>query len=764
MSTHSFFISGIRCYGCVSKIEKSLEKLEYIKEFSCNFTQKKISITYIDINHDALYYENLTKNLHSLGFELIENNVNEEHSKELKHLLKYIACSFAAVVNLMIISFILWLHPDLDPVTRSLWQYFSAIASVPFLMIGSTPFVRSFIQALMTKNVNMDVPIFLAIYLAMIVSMYQTFTNGAHVYFDSVSMLCFILLLGRYANEKVKYNVINVGAMFGANRSQLYKIIEKDENLGKNNMISILAKDIKENMHIIIEKGAVIPTDGYVLEGASNINNASITGESDLQPVCKNDLLLAGAVNTGQVITMFASKDYKNNSMSEIQRLIDTASESKTKYLNLSNYFAKLYTPIVHIIAILCFLYGLIFLNDIEQTIFNSISVLIIACPCALGLAVPMVHIAAIGRLFRENIITKSGDAIEKMTKISQVFFDKTGTLTEISKEIHYGKNITLQTKEMLYFMTSQTIHPLSISIYNDLKNEIKTVENNSWSCHEIENCGIELQINLENHTSNTVARIGKLSWILEKIEARSENNTDLHFDSSYKTELEKLDFYIDILNQNIVQNSVSSSLLKIIQDKLALIPNILYFYDGKEICRIYIEQILKCGTKELVKYFDSQTLPISILSGDNKDAVEKIAQELNIKNFKFSLTPKEKYEIIQKNPDSLIVGDGTNDALAMCASTLSISHSQATGIAQTSSDVILLRNNLQDIILFHKIAKKAVMLIRQNFYFTMVYNSIVIPLAFFGYVNPLIAAISMSLSSIIVCGNALRIKKGCKE
>lgn len=698
----TLLIDGIRCISCVEKIEKKLSQKYKIVSARINFTT---GLLYISWSNSENNISNFISEIEKMGYAVKpydNKNLNKKISKSEKDLLIYIAVSGFALGNLMMISIGLWSSNInfMGGATKGFFYIISNLIALPTIIFTARPFVYSAWNVLNKGEVNMDVPISMAILLTSLMSVYEVINDGDHVYFESTVMLIFFLLIGRYLDARSRSKA--KGAAFDLLSAQngTAKILKK------GNVYTIPISDLRKNMIVLVATGEKIPVDGIVQKGISELDTSLITGETLPKLIKAGDDVFAGTTNLLAPIQVFVSKKIEDTLLNEMISLIENFEQKKSNYVNLANKVAGLYTPCIHLLSLTTFLSWFFFVGETWQmSLIYSITVLIITCPCALGLAVPVVQILASKRLLKEGILVKTGEALEKLSNINIAVFDKTGTLT-VGKLLLKKNNLSNKDLQFAASLAVHSEHPLSKAIFSQYSGELLGVNN----FKEIPGKGLQAFIN------NKLVKLGNRDWCQVKTK-----DSDVNLEVSLR-----------------VQNRQ---------------PVIFKFSDS-----------LRENTFDLIEKLHKSKIDTKLLSGDRISVVASVANRLGIKSYHGELLPDEKCKVIQnlkrQDKNILMIGDGLNDAPALSISDVSVSLSSAVDFTQNVADVILKSKDISSIFTLWKVAKKTKTLTIQNLALALIYNLVAIPLAIFGYVTPLIAAIAMSSSSLIVIGNSFRMNR----
>ncbi len=692
-------IKGMHCSSCMKRIENILYSDSNTHYARVNLTTEKIKFSWKGKKEYGSYLASL---ISGLGYKVFISNVSNavNDKKELNFLLRCIAIGLFGSANLMAISIILWTTPfnSIGQETKNFFQWFSLIIAVPVIVYSGQPFFKSAINVLLNKKTNMDVPIVLAILLATGMSIYETINRGAHIYFDSALMLISFLLIGRYLDKRSR----------GKAKNTAHQLLSRLDGVAKilihNKIKEIPINQIKKNMIVIVNAGENIPADGIICKGNSNIDVSLITGESIPQLVKNGEKVFAGTTNLTKIIHLHVTTDNKNNLLSEIVKIMETAQQGYSTFVRIADQASTLYIPIVHSLALFTFL-GWFFIgnNSWQISILNAATVLIITCPCALGLAVPVVQVLASQKLMKKGILLKSSDALEKINATTSIVFDKTGTLT-------YGepKLINQSIKKNIFTIAASLAaysnHPLSKTLYKQFDDQILPMTD----IREIPGKG------MQGYIGSKLIKLGNSKFCNTK----------------YLKDSKKIHLFLNI--------------------------------NDEEIFTFQFEDQLRPDANKVVTMLKEFKFNIFLLSGDSEEIVSKIANKLNINDYKSSMSPIDKknyIENLQSNKESvLMVGDGLNDAPALSIADSSISHSKAIDITQNTADLVFQGDLLQPVFDIIKTSKNVSILVKQNFSIAVIYNLIAIPIAVSGMATPLIAAIAMSSSSLIVLANSFRI------
>jgi Cu2+-exporting ATPase len=708
----TLMVQGLHCAACVWLIENILKKQKAVSLARVNLSQKMLKIMW---QGEVDYGNQLAHLISQIGYKLLPFDAEILQKAEKKYddtILRAMAVAGFGAGNIMLLSISLWFSDSLDmgPRTHNLLQFFSCLIAIPVLLYSSRPFFSSAYKSIKAGYPNMDLPISLAIVLASCVSILQMMKNANHIYFDSVVMLIFFLLIGRYLDLKARKKAFEIASEFTLLSASFGRVLIDDK------IVTLPIKKIEKDMILLVAAGEKIAADGFVIEGESEVDNSMINGESLPQKIMKNCAVFAGTINITEPLKIRVSKAQNESLMAQILEFVQIAQDKKNSYVRLADSLSKFYTPAIHILAILTFAFW--FKNGFEIALMNATAVLIITCPCALALAVPIVQTIAISRFIKRGILIKSGEALEKISQIDIIIFDKTGSLTlgkPRLKAIKFLDGRELNEAQKNYYLqiaaslSAQSRHIISRAISNAYAGNIIALDAK-------EERGFGLSASFEEKE----LRLGKKDFCLIKND----------------------------FNAEILENNLLNCFLKIGDEELILL----------------FEDQLKEDAFEVISTLKKQNKKVILLSGDLENPVKKIASDLKIDEFYFEKTPLQKAEFLQnlkaQNKKFIMVGDGINDAPSLALADVSISFSNASDIAQNIADIVICNDKLQPILQLKKDSQKSLRLMKQNLIIALIYNIFALPFAFLGFVTPLFAALAMSSSSLLVLFNSLRMRK----
>jgi Cu2+-exporting ATPase len=695
-------VEGVHCGACIAAIETGLRKQAGVRGARVNLASKRVTVEW---NEGALQPPAILERLEALGYPAYPFAADTLDSVERtaeRQLLRCLGVAFFASMNLMLLSVSLWAGAENDPnsATRDLFHWLSALVALPCAAYAGMPFFESAARALKARSLNMDVPISLGVTLALAMSLLQTLAHERTTYFESALMLLMFLLAGRFLDQRMRRRTRDFATNLSVIRAdRALKLIEGGEAV-ETPVAAIHPGDL-----VLVRAGERIAVDGAVEDGRSDVDQSLVTGETAPIAVSTGSAVYAGALNLTGALSVRVTKEAGQALLDEVKALLAKAIEQRSSYVRLADRAARLYAPVVHLTALGAFFGWLLIGADCRRALVVAITVLIITCPCALGLAVPAVQVAAAGALFRRGLLLNSGEALERLAEAGTIVFDKTGTLTNPRPALANGADIAPEDFALAGALALASRHPLAKAIADASGAQAPL------GGHEFPGQGVSAL-----HQGKRV-KLGSVAFCNAEAEAAP-----------------------------VAAAFPDASLI------------VLKMPERKVV--FGIRQGLRSDACETVARL-ARGHEVEILSGDREAAVELVARELKVARFESDLKPKDKIERLKalsaagKRP--LMVGDGLNDAPALAAAHVSISPASAAHIAQSQADAVFLGEHLGPVADAVAFAAKARRLMVQNLWLSLVYNAIAAPLAVLGHVTPLIAALAMSGSSILVTLNALR-------
>ena len=707
--TLNMMVEGITCGGCIATIERSLLKEEAVSKARVNLSTGRLKVTY---DPDRVVPEHLIATLDLLGYRAVPYDpaaLQEGRDQEDKQLLRAMAVAGFAAANVMLLSVAVWAgtYQDMGPATRTLLHWISALVAVPAVFYAGRPFFDSALTAIRAGRTNMDVPISLAVLLATGMSVFQTLRAAEHAYFDSAVTLLFFLLIGRFLDRRARSKARSAAEQMTGLSATAVTVLQPDGSLQ-----AMAPSSVEAGMTVFAPAGSRIPVDGTVLQGQSDVDAQLITGESLPESVRPGVSVFAGAMNVSAPLKIRVDAAGEGTLLAEIARLMEAAEQRRARYVGIADAVARWYAPVVHTMALAAFIFWFFGMGLIWQdSLMISIAVLIITCPCALGLAVPVVQVIACSRLMRQGILLKSGSALERLADIDTLVFDKTGTLTKGQPVLVPDQDIDADDIRRAAGIAAASLHPLSRALVAAAGPGIAPLDD----VREVPGAGLEWQGRDGLHRLGSRAFLG-----LEDAAARVDG-----------------------------QDASTG-------------PEIWYARPGQAPIRFAFMDVLRDDAADVVAEFKRLGMDIHVLSGDRDDVVAHTASSLGIDAWEARITPDGKLRYLENlraaGRKPAMVGDGLNDAPALAAALVSLSPASGADISRTAADIVFQGSRLAPVLEAYHTARDAERLVKQNFALAFLYNVVTVPLAFAGFVTPLLAAVAMSSSSIVVIGNALRL------
>ncbi|QYJ07811.1 heavy metal translocating P-type ATPase [Qipengyuania flava] len=686
-------VPGMRCAGCIAKIERGLGAIEGVETARVNFSAKRVAV-----RHAASLDEgDLVVALRQLGFEAqpVAANPLGQDDRDAKQLLRALAVAGFGMMNIMLLSVAVW--SGAGGVTRELFHWLSALIALPVIAYSGRPFFASAAMALRYRRTNMDVPISIGVLLATALSFYETLTGGEHAYFESAVMLLFFLLAGRALDATMRNRTrAGIGALL-SRMGKSAQVLKADGTTERR-----AASELEPGMVMLVAAGEALAADGEVIEGTGALDNAMLTGESTPVAVGVGDTVHAGAINLTSPLQVSVTAVEGDTALAEIARLMDEAGQSRSSYVRIADRVSRAYAPAVHSLAALAFAGWMIAGAGWHQSLVIAIAVLIITCPCAIGLAVPAAQVVASGALIRRGLLVKDGSALERLAEVDTALFDKTGTLTlgEPRAEID---GLPEDARPVALALAQSSRHPLSRGLAASLAG-----------------AGV------------TPAQVDSIR------ETSGEGLRGLWYGDTVA--LERAATATDTL----------ATQLRI----------------GSQTWIIGFSDPLRRDAAETLRALEGQGVAARVLSGDRAPAVEAACRTLAIPG-EGDASPATKLARLEAlkaaGHKPLMVGDGLNDGPALAAAHASIAPGTASDASQQAADAVFVGEALAPVSLAIRIARKTMAIVRQNFGFAVIYNVCAVPLALAGMVTPLIAAVAMSLSSLVVVANSLRLARAAR-
>jgi Cu2+-exporting ATPase len=705
-------VDGISCAACAWLIEMQLIKVNGLISINVNATTQRATIRW---NNSKVQLSELINRIAKIGYQALPfkaSTAEQLNKTQSNNYIKRLGISGILMMQVMMIAFGLYFgaFSGMDEYNLIYLRYASLFLTIPIVTYGALPFYKGAINALKIKRLSMDVPVSIAISLAFSASAWATITQQGEVYFESVSMFTFLLLIGKFLEFRARSRAAEVSAnLLKLMPMTATKLINED---GIKKEVLVPAKKLRPLDIVLIKPGEVVPADGTIISGNSQLNEAMLSGEQLPLNKTIGDIVFAGTINGDGNINVEVKQPSEHSFLSQLIRLSESSQAHKPKLAKLSDKIAQYFVAVILLTAIGTAFYWQQHLPD--EAFWITLSVLVATCPCALSLATPTALTCATTRLNREGIMIKSAHVMETLPKITTIAFDKTGTLTsgdfsinqtQIFDNKHY-KYSEQQVLSIAAALESYSEHPLA--------KPFKSFRNYSYTTEQVE---IKSGFGIQGKVNDKYYRIGKPQWLLEETKKLAEFGT----------------------------------------------ASCLLLEDNKLLAAFYLTDEIRQDAQLLLTNLQEGNIFTLMLSGDNASGCEKVQALLNLDEVHSALTAADKMAMIKNQPKNstvAMVGDGVNDTPVFGAAHVSIAMGSGTDIAKSGADVILLNNRLASLITLRHVAAKTRRIVWQNYFWAFGYNAIVLPLAVSGFITPYMAVIGMSASSILVITNSLRLLK----
>jgi Cu+-exporting ATPase len=721
-------IDGMTCASCVARVEKAISRASGIQNVSINLATEKATIT---ANTDLYNFNEIRELIKDAGYDAqkIEklfggkDSIKKTADENLKRTKEsfFISLIFSIPIFLINMGMMSDKLMHLIPLDQNKINIVLFLLTLPIIFISGRKFYILFIKNLIRFTFDVNSLIAIGTGSAFLFSSVVTFYPSAlpeqlriHVYFDTTAVIITLILLGRWLEARAK-NKTNEAV------NQLIQIHPQKALVKINNIeVEKDVNDLSVNDVVIVKPGQYIPTDGIVEDGFSTVDESIITGES--LPVEKEKLskVRSGSINKTGYLEYRVSSSAANSTLGQIIKLMENSQSSKPPIQKIADNIASIFVPIVILIALISFIFWFIYSRQLNIALINFISILIIACPCALGLAIPTALIVGIGSAAKKGILVRDATSLELFHKVTTIFFDKTGTLTDKKLLVESYKLFELKIEDVLEYLIpaeTKSEHPIAEALINFSKKY-------KFEFKQVESFESRTGLGINAIVDGKKVIIGNRKFISDNfIKIQSEFNDD---------------------------SKEGNEVFVIIDNKLSAV-----FYFSEEI---------KKESQKVIEKFNQVGIKSFILSGDKISNTKKIAEKIGVSDYESDLLPEDKMEYIKKYQSKgkivAFIGDGINDAPSINQSDVGIAMGSGTDVAILSGSVILLNDNLENVYAFREISKKVNHTIKQNLFWAFIYNIIGIPLAAVGLLNPIFAALAMSMSSVSVISNSLRVKK----
>lgn len=698
-------VPGVHCGACIALLEKELPKVEGVERARVNLSTRRIAV--VAKGEGTVAGKTIAaavQRMHALGYSShLPGPEDEKGDPVLRELLRSLAVAGFASMNVMLLSVSVW--SGAEDATRDMFHLISALIAGPAILYAGRVFYRSAWQAVSHGRANMDVPITLGVLLAYAISMFETFSHGEHAYFDASLTLLFFLLGGRTLDhmmrERARSAVRNL-----ANLSPRGAMV-----VGENGSHDFMSLDeIQPGMKIALAAGERTPVDGVVAEGVGDMDFSLVNGESDPVRVEAGMEVPAGTLNLTGSLIVTATRAARDSFLAEMVSMMEAAESGRAGYRRLADRASSIYAPVVHILALLTFFGWMATTGDWRQATLIAVSVLIITCPCALGLAVPVVQVIAAGRLFENGIMVKDGSAMERLAEADYAVFDKTGTLTRGKPVLLNADEVAARDLALAARIAQHSRHPLSKALAASGQGT-SAVNLPSISVNEIAGEGLEAVT-----ADGGVYRLGRAGFALTDDRDADDAGSE-----------------------------------------------VVFSHNGAEVATFRFADSVRTGAGAALASLKDRGILAEVLSGDRERPVALLAKQLGLTNWLSRARPADKVARLEALREEgrkvIMVGDGLNDAPALSAAYVSMAPASAADVGRQAADFVFLHDSLEAVPVALSISQRANRLIRQNFALAILYNVIAVPLAILGHASPLVAAIAMSSSSVIVVLNSMRLK-----
>ena len=700
-------VEGVHCAGCMSKIERGLSAIPDVTLARVNLTDRRVALEW---KQGALDPSRFIDRLAELGYKAYPfetAGAEAAENEQSRFLLRCLGVAAFATMNVMMLSVPVWSGnvSDMLPEQRDFFHWMSALIALPAAAYAGQPFFRSAYRALRTRSVNMDVPISIGVLLALGMSLVETANHAEHAYFDAAIMLLTFLLVGRYLDQSMRRRTRAVAGNLAALKAET-----ATKFVGSSEIAEVPVAAIDPGDVVLLRPGERCAVDGVVIDGRSEIDQSLITGETTHANAKAGTAVYAGSLNISGTLRIRVSAASESTLLSEITRLLDNALQARSRYVRLADRASRLYAPVVHATALLTVLGWVLVGASWHDAIVTGVAVLIITCPCALGLAIPTVQTVASGAMFKAGVLLNSGDAIERVADVDRIIFDKTGTLTLPDLEVVNAADVPEFALGLAGQLALSSRHPVAAAV-------ARTANAKTPIVGAVEEPGQGVRATV----GGLEARLGRPSFCgAEEIAAECAR---LDPEASF-----------------------------------------VAFRFGEERYVFSVRQALRPDAHTITAGLKQRHIALEILSGDREGPVRAAARALGIETWRVAVTPADKIARIEELKHSgykvMMVGDGLNDAPSLAAAHVSMSPISAAHLSQATADLVFLGKPLAPVIVAIDFARKALQLMRQNLWLAVLYNILAVPIAISGVVTPLIAAAAMSGSSILVMLNALRARQ----
>ena len=714
-------ISGIHCPACIWLNEKALSNLEGVLELNISATTSKARVLF-DERKTAL--EEILNLIIAIGYDPKPfNEVNGAKNSLSREYYARLIVALACSMNIMWVAIAVYsgYFEGLSLGAKKILHFAEFVLASPPVFYTASVFYRSALSSLKLRQISMDVNVSLGILSVYFYSVYAMLSGSEQVYFDSACMLVTFIFTGKFlqtkATQKAAQELENISSLF----------VEQVMSVKNNSRIPSISEfkpcdvsEVKSGDFVLLRSGERAMIDGVVLSGEASVDNSSINGESVPVGISKDDALLSGALCAEGSVIYKATSSFQGSFLNKLSKLLSNASFARAEIEELANKISSHFGWAILALCVASF----VFWSAANISAWSgasafgiAISVLVIACPCALSLATPIATLVAMGTATKRSIVFKDAKVLETLAKCDIIAFDKTGTLSKANLKVLSEQRFLPFDDGALLALASASTHPISKAVASYILE--KTCALSPFSQDALEN--------IQNIAGKGITATYKGVKIAGGSKA-----------------------FVKSLGASLADDTQDSS------------SEYYFMYDNKLVARFFLDDELREGAKASIKELKKMGLKVLMLSGDKQIVASKVASELGIDESHGELNPEQKALLIkelQKSANVVMVGDGINDILALKSANVGIAMGSGASVSVGVSDVVLLRDELSDLVFALRQAKKTFKIIKENLFISLVYNALSIPLAMAGFIIPLFAAISMSFSSLLVVLNSLRLK-----
>jgi Cu2+-exporting ATPase len=696
--TLDLLVPDVHCAGCIARVETAVLAVPGVTSARLNLTTRRLRVGLVGAADDgavedavrAAGYDSRPYDARMAG-AAVEDRTG-------RRLLRALAIAGFAAGNVMLLSVSVW--SGAEGATRDLFHWISALIALPAVAVAGQPFFGSAWRALKVRRLNMDVPISLAVVLACILSLHAVATGGEEAFFDAAVMLLFFLLTGRYLDHRVRARARSAVTRLLSLWADQATRIAAGGGTERVPLDALAAGDT-----VLVAAGERVPVDGTVLRGRGELDCSVVTGESEPVAVAEGGTVRAGTLCVTHPLTVRADAVGQDTYLAQVVRLMEQAESGRARFVRLADRAARIYAPAVHLVALLTFAGWVLAGAAWGEALWIAVSVLIITCPCALGLAVPAVQVVASGALFRRGILLKDGAALERLAEADRAVFDKTGTLT-LGRPGLTDSTLDDAALALAAGLARHSRHPLAVALAERAAPATPP----------------DLDDIVEHPGEGMSARLG--GRVL-KLGSRAFAAPDAGGEADG--------------------------------------PELWFAVDGEVLGQARFQDALRPAAAETVARLANRGMRPVLLSGDNAPAVRRAAGAVGIGDWRAALRPEDKIAALEAmkaaGEKPMMVGDGINDGPALAAAHVSIAPASASDVGRAAADLVFTGDGLDAVETARGIAQSARRLVFQNFALALGYNLVAIPVAVLGGASPLVAAIAMSASSVVVTLNALRLR-----